>query len=87
MSNAYTLMEKARDTELQAERTYAEKTRKLKESLELAKLEAQTFVKAAQAICGHEYVRTERWTEDGAYPNEPRSRVDCTICGMENVYD
>lgn len=85
MSEAKKLMDMARQTENQANREYNETIEKAEEAHKKAMFKVNTLVEAAQAVCGHEYVRTERWTEDGAFPNEPRSRVDCSICNKQGV--
>lgn len=58
---------------------------KLHAELKEAKSRADTLTNAARSLCTHPSRHEVTWTEDGAYPNEPRSRHDCNICKAENV--
>lgn len=79
------LMDMARQTSNQALREYEQGLVELKDKLDAANSKANTLLEAAQAICDHSYTTTVNWTEDGAFPNEPHSRMDCAICNKQGV--
>ncbi|CAM0017502.1 hypothetical protein VPHD181_0036 [Vibrio phage D181] len=86
MSNeAKKLMDIARQTSSQALKDYEEEVDALEEKLTKARNKAETLLEAAQAVCDHAYTTTVNWTEDGAFPNEPHSRMDCAICNKKGV--
>lgn len=85
MSQVQQFLSTATRIEREADDEYlaAVKTAQDKRTLRMA--EVAGIRAAAQEICGHEYVTTVNWTEDGAFPNEPRSRIDCSICNKQGV--
>ena len=79
------ILEMSRSAAAEGLTIYNEGLVKLKSDVDTANTKSATLLKAAQDICGHEYICTEHWTEDGAFANEPRSRNDCSICGKKGV--
>lgn len=74
------LMEQSRGMVFDADLSFSLRTSK-SEELHRQELRDADIVKlAAQRMCPHKDYRVERWTEDGAYPNEPRSRKVCDLC-------
>ena len=83
--SAHHIMCEAREVINVANRTYKDALDSAKIIRDEALRESEVLVNLAQKHCGHEYVERYDWTEDGAFPNEPRSRMDCTVCGKEGV--
>lgn len=79
------LMDMARQVMNQANHDYEQAVSAADIELSKAKTKSSTLLEAAQSICDHSYTTTAHWTEDGAFPNEPRSRVDCAICNKKGV--
>lgn len=85
MSSVKKLMDMVREKLVQGQRDHEQSIIDASLAYEQVRNEAQVLRDAAQKICSHEYVTTVNWTEDGAFPNEPHSRIDCTLCGKEGV--